>query len=118
MKLPKKVGILKNLINKNKFFVIAEAGCNDEGDFETALKMVGEAAKSGAHAIKFQSFTVNNLFAVKEYTKKDGAFYLEQMNYNAKTGSLDVSGYLAIIGIDNVGDVSYNLVFDDFNYTT
>ena len=61
---------LKNLINKNKFFVIAEAGCNHEGDFETALKMVGEAAKSGAHAIKFQSFTVNNLFAVKEYTKK------------------------------------------------
>ena len=61
---------LKNLINKNKFFVIAEAGCNHEGDFETALKMVREAAKSGAHAIKFQSFTMNNLFAVKEYTKK------------------------------------------------
>lgn len=61
---------LKNLINKNKFFVIAEAGSNHEGNFETALKMVKEAAKSGANAIKFQSFTMNNLFAVKEYTKK------------------------------------------------
>lgn len=61
---------LKNLINKKKFFVIAEAGCNHEGDFKTAQKMVREAAKSGAHAIKFQSFTMNNLFAVKEYTKK------------------------------------------------
>ena len=61
---------LKNLINKKKFFVIAEAGCNHEGDFEVALKMVREAAKSGADAIKFQSFTLNNLFAVKEYVKE------------------------------------------------
>lgn len=61
---------LKNLINKKKFFVIAEAGCNHEGDFEVALKMVREAAKSGADAIKFQSFTLNNLFAVKEYIKE------------------------------------------------
>ena len=50
---------------------------------------------------------------VKNYTSKNGAFYLEQMNYNGKT--LDISGYLAIIGIDNVGDVSYNLVFADKN---
>ena len=39
------------------------------------------------------------------------------MNYNAKTGSLDVSGYLAIIGIDNVGKLEYNLIFKDKNST-
>lgn len=61
---------LKTIINKKKFFVIAEAGCNHEGNFETALKTVKEAAKSGANAVKFQSFTKNSLFAEKEYIKK------------------------------------------------
>lgn len=52
---------------------------------------------------------------VKNYTKKDGAFYLEQMNYNTSTQKLDVSGYLAIIGIDNVDKIEYNLIFKDKN---
>ncbi len=50
---------------------------------------------------------------VKKYTKKDGAFYLNDMSYNGKT--LDVSGYLAIIGIDNIGDTMYDLIFSDKN---
>ena len=60
---------LKDLINKKGCFVIAEAGCNHEGDLKMAVKMVNEAAKAGADAIKFQSFTQKTLFASKEYTK-------------------------------------------------
>ncbi|MEI0603406.1 N-acetylneuraminate synthase family protein [Brachyspira alvinipulli] len=59
----------KDLINKKGYFVIAEAGCNHEGDLNMAIKMVNEAAKAGADAIKFQSFTQKTLFASKEYTK-------------------------------------------------
>lgn len=37
-------------------FIIAEAGINHNGDFDIAIKMVKEAAKAGADAIKFQNF--------------------------------------------------------------
>ena len=60
---------LKDLISKKGYFVIAEAGCNHEGDLNSAVKLVQEAAKSGADAVKFQSFTQKTLFAPKEYTK-------------------------------------------------
>ena len=60
---------LKDVINKKGYFVIAEVGCNHEGDLDAAIKMVQEAAKSGADAVKFQSFTQRTLFAPKEYTK-------------------------------------------------
>ncbi len=45
-------------------YIIAEAGFNHAGNLETALKMIEEAAKSGANAIKFQSYQANEL--VKE----------------------------------------------------
>lgn len=37
-------------------FIIAEIGNNHEGDFQLAKKMILEAAKSGADAVKFQTF--------------------------------------------------------------
>jgi N,N'-diacetyllegionaminate synthase len=42
-------------------FVIAEAGVNHNGDEALALKMVDTAAKCGANAIKFQTFTADKL---------------------------------------------------------
>ena len=41
--------------------VVAEAGVNHEGDLETALRMVREAAAAGARAIKFQTYTASRL---------------------------------------------------------
>ena len=60
---------LKDLIKKNNFFVIAESGSNHEGSIDDALQLIREAAKAGADAVKFQSFTSKTLFAQKEYTK-------------------------------------------------
>lgn len=42
-------------------FLIAEAGVNYENDMATALRMVEEAAKAGADAIKFQSYKAETL---------------------------------------------------------
>jgi N-acetylneuraminate synthase len=41
--------------------VVAEAGVNHEGDLETALAMVREAARAGAGAIKFQTYKAERL---------------------------------------------------------
>ena len=60
---------LKDLIKKNNFFVIAESGSNHEGSIDDAVQLIREASKSGANAVKFQSFTLKTLFAHKEYTK-------------------------------------------------
>ena len=49
----------------NQTYVIAEAGINHNGDTEIAKKMIIEAAKCGANAIKFQSFSAEELFSKK-----------------------------------------------------
>ncbi|RJQ52762.1 MAG: N-acetylneuraminate synthase [Actinobacteria bacterium] len=42
-------------------FVIAEAGVNHNGDIETAHRLVDTAAKVGADAVKFQTFTADRI---------------------------------------------------------
>ncbi|WP_164668016.1 N-acetylneuraminate synthase [Virgibacillus doumboii] len=44
-----------------KTFIIAEAGVNHNGSLELAYQLVNEAVKSGADAIKFQTFKTENL---------------------------------------------------------
>ena len=52
----------------SSIFIIAEAGVNHNGDYNTAVKMIDEAKKSGADAIKFQTFVAENL--VSRYAAK------------------------------------------------
>tara|TARA_Y100000589_G_scaffold310689_1_gene329304 strand:- start:5094 stop:6113 length:1020 start_codon:yes stop_codon:yes gene_type:complete len=42
-------------------FIIAEAGVNHNGDTKLAKRLIREAAKAGADAIKFQTFKTDNL---------------------------------------------------------
>lgn len=48
---------------KNPVMIILEAGVNHEGDFDQAISLVNEAAKSGADYIKFQTYTAGRLAA-------------------------------------------------------
>ena len=41
-------------MDKNKVFIIAEAGDNHNGDFNLALKLVDAAVEAGADCVKFQ----------------------------------------------------------------
>lgn len=50
--------------------VVAEAGVNHEGDLETALELVREAARAGAGAIKFQTYK-----AARLATRSSGAYW-------------------------------------------
>jgi len=69
------------MINLNKVYIIAEAGVNHNGNFNLAKKLVLEAKKAGANAIKFQSFKADNL-AVK---KSPLANYQKKKLDNAST---------------------------------
>jgi len=48
------------LNNNNHTYIIAEAGVNHDGLIENALRMIDVAARTGADAIKFQSFKTEN----------------------------------------------------------
>ena len=50
-------------------FVIAEIGNNHEGSFDRAKKLVREASKVGASAVKFQTFRTE--YYVSKSEKKD-----------------------------------------------
>lgn len=57
-----------------KIFIIAEAGVNHNGSLKIARKMVDEAVKAGADAVKFQTFKAENVISVfapkAEYQKR------------------------------------------------
>ena len=50
---------------KNNVFIVAEAGNNHEGDFSVAKKLIDKASESGADAIKFQTYDVDNFIDPK-----------------------------------------------------
>lgn len=58
----------------NKVFIVAEIGCNHNGDYNLARKMVEVAKECGVDAVKFQTFKADKLiskYAPKaEYQKK------------------------------------------------
>ena len=54
-----------------KPYIIAEIGCNHNGDTDLGLKMIKAAKNCGASAVKFQFFTKDNLFTQKYLSDLD-----------------------------------------------
>ena len=48
-------------------YVIAEIGANHNGDMALCRQMIREAARCGADAVKFQSWTAESLISSAEY---------------------------------------------------
>ena len=65
-------------------FVIAEAGINHNGSISVAKKLIDIAAKSGADAVKFQTFNTENLVTKNakkaRYQKKNDSKKESQFN--------------------------------------
>ena len=59
--------ILKKF-NRNKTFIIAEIGNNHEGNYQLAKKMINLVSKSGADAVKFQTYKTS--FFINKNDKK------------------------------------------------
>jgi len=49
--------------NDEPTFVIAEAGCNHNGSIDIAKQLVDSAVKSGAHAVKFQTYASELMYS-------------------------------------------------------
>lgn len=52
-------------------YIIAEAGVNHNGDFDTACRLVDDAKSAGADCVKFQTFRAENI----------ASFYAEKASY-------------------------------------
>ena len=62
----RKIKISNKIIqNFSQPFIVAEAGVNHNGSIKLAKKMIEVAKKSGADAIKFQSFKTENIILKK-----------------------------------------------------
>ena len=67
-------------LNQNRTFIIAELSANHNGSLETAIETIRAAAKTGANAVKFQTYTADTLtldcdneyFKIKGGTLWDG----------------------------------------------
>lgn len=47
----------------SKIYIVAEIGCNHNGDYATAKKMIDEAKFAGVDAVKFQTFKAEQLIS-------------------------------------------------------
>ncbi len=53
--------LLNKFISKKRVYLVAEAGVNHNGKIATAKKLISEAKKAGADAVKFQLFPTENV---------------------------------------------------------
>lgn len=63
------IKIKNHRISGEHMFIIAEAGINHNGEFELAKELISQAAKSGADAVKFQTYRTENLIVKNKRTK-------------------------------------------------
>ena len=57
--------------NLDKTFIIAEIGVNHEGDLAVAEDLVRKAAETGADAVKFQTFEIENYISTVQPERRD-----------------------------------------------
>lgn len=81
--------------------VVSEAGVNHEGDLDTALRMVRDAARAGAGAIKFQTYTAGRLA-----TRASRAYWDEAKEPTESQFEL-FSRY------DNFGEIEYGRIAEE-----
>ena len=121
---------IKLMVKKLKFkdfFLIAEAGINHNGNLEKAFKLVDEAKKSGATAIKFQTYKTekrvkrnNPAFDILKKCELSYDNFLKLKNYCDKKKIIFFSTPFDIEAVNFLTDIKVKLFkissFDISNY--
>ena len=96
----RKIKILNKIIShKNSPFLIAEAGINHTGSLRRALKMIDIAKNAGVDAIKFQTYSSDDLISninTKYKYKSNGKIYIESMHEMFKRCELSKNSWIKI----------------------
>jgi len=96
-----------------KPYIIAEIGCNHNGDTDLGLKMIKAAKDCGADAVKFQYFTKSNLFTSEYMADLDkGVVKIENVD-KWETKELNLSGVSAQID-EFTNDKDQLIIFRDY----
>jgi len=82
---PNKVG------ESHQPYFIAEIGNNHNGDFYLAKRSIEEAAKAGAHAVKFQKRSINDTFAKELRDKPQTKEEIRGKTYGEYRAGLELS---------------------------
>ena len=107
-------------------FIVAEIGCNHNGNKELAKRMVLEAKKCNVDAVKFQTFRAKNLiskFAPKaDYQKKTTGILESQLEMTKKlelsqNDFLELREFAVSLGL-NVFSTPFDLSSIDFLEST
>jgi len=109
------------------FFLIAEAGINHNGDLKKAFRLVDEAKKSGATAIKFQTYKTekrvkrnNPAFDILKNCELNYDSFLKLKNYCDKKKIIFFSTPFDIEAVNFLADIKVKLFkissFDISNY--
>ena len=106
----------------NKVNVVAEIGCNHNGDTSIAKKLIQEAYAAGADAVKFQTFCTEKLVAfnapLAEYQKKQDKTTQFEMLKGLELSNnsyLELKDYASQIGIECFS-TAFDLESVDFLY--
>ena len=125
--------------NDSPAFIIAEVGANHNGDLELAKKSIDAAADCGVDAVKFQTYTAEELLSNQETIVTTGPkgektqtlkelfdsvtlkreFHQEIYNYAKSKGLICFSTPFSLEGVaflEDIGNPIYKIASSDVNY--
>ena len=129
----------KTISNDSPAFIIAEVGANHNGDLELAKKSIDAAADCGVDAVKFQTYTAEELLSNQETIVTTGPkgektqtlkelfdsvtlkreFHQEIYNYAKSKGLICFSTPFSLEGVaflEDIGNPIYKIASSDVNY--